>query len=166
MKTNSLNNMNKTGFKVPKDYFENFEDMLLSELKLKETSKNTGFKVPEDYFKSLDSHITEAVKKDNKPKVIKLFTWKKASYATAIAASLILMFNVFYTQKNTLTLDNIETVSIENYLLNEDFQTTDMASLLTNEDLDDFDSIELNFQEESLEDYVFENSEIEDIISN
>ncbi len=166
MKTNSLNNINKTGFKVPKDYFENFEDMLLSEINLKESSKNTGFKVPEDYFKSLDSHITEAIKKDNKPKVIKLFPWKKTAYATAVAASLILMLNVFYKQKDTITLDNIETASIENYLLNTDFQTTDMASLLTNEDLDDFDSIELNFQEESLEDYVFENSEIEDIISN
>jgi hypothetical protein len=62
MTKNSLKNM-ETGFKVPKDYFENFEDRLLSELKLKETASPSGFKLPEDYFDSLDNKILDAVKK-------------------------------------------------------------------------------------------------------
>ena len=76
------------------------------------------------------------------------------------------MFNVIYTQKNTLTIDSIETTSLENYVLNEDIETTDMASLLTNSDLTDFNSMNVNINSESLEDYVLENLEIDDLISN
>lgn len=166
MKKHNLNNINKPGFKVPKDYFKNFEDMLLSDLKLKETSSKTGFNLPENYFESLDDKIINTVKKEKETKVIKLFSLRKTAYVSAIAASLILMFNIAYNKNDTLTIDNIETASIENYILNEDIETADIALLFSNHELNSFDSIELNFNSESLENYVIENIEIDDLISN
>ena len=96
MKKNNLKNINKTGFKVPQDYFENFEDILLSELKLKGASAHSGFKVPKGYFENLDGQIINAIEKDKDHKVIPLFAWKKVAYAAAVAASLVLMFNVVF----------------------------------------------------------------------
>ncbi|WP_445956429.1 hypothetical protein [Yeosuana sp.] len=166
MKKTRIEDIKETGFRVPDNYFKDFEDTLLSELKLKETVGKSGFKVPADYFESLDESIYSSISEKKQVKVINLFSWKKAIYTTSIAASLILMFTVLYNKKDSLTLDSIETASIENYILNEDIESTDMSSLLTNEDLADFDNVEINFNSESLENYVFDNVEIDDIISN
>lgn len=166
MKKIQIKDIKDTGFRVPDNYLKDFEYTLLSKLKLKETVGKSGFKVPADYFESLDESIYSAITEKKQTKAINLFSWKKVVYTTAIAASLILMFTVFYNKKESLTLDNIETASIENYVLNEDIETTDMASLLTNVDLSDFNAMDINFNPESLENYVLENLEIDDIISN
>lgn len=157
---------NKTGFKVPKDYFKNFEDDLFSELKLKSISPNSGFKVPENYFKSFDDKILKTLKKDNKTNVITLFPWKKIIYATAIAASLIIMFNISLNKAENLNINNIETASIENYILNEGLEPNDIASLFIDEDLSDMVSIKNNLNSETLENYVLDNLDIDDLISN
>ena len=126
MKKIRIEDIKETGFRVPENYFNDFEDTLLSELKLKETVGKSGFKVPTDYFESLDESVFNAVTEKKQTKVINLFSWKKAVYTTAIAASLILMFTVFYNKKDSLTLDTIETASIENYILNEDIDIKDI----------------------------------------
>ena len=97
MNTNKLHNIKNTGFKVPKDYFGSLEDAILTDLKLKEMAPETGYKVPENYFESLEHKITNAIVPEKEVKVIKLFTWRKAAYVSAVAASLILMFNILIT---------------------------------------------------------------------
>ena len=166
MKKTRIEDIKETGFRTPENYFEDFESSLLGELKLKEKVNSTGFNVPEGYFESIEESILSTVKEKNQAKVIKLISWKKIALATTIAASLILMFNVIYNKKESITLDSIETASIENYILNEDIETTEMASLFSNIDLSDFSTIDVNFNSESLEDYVYDNLEIEDVISN
>ncbi len=164
MSTNKLHNIKETGFKVPKDYFESFEDNFLNELKLKEITTDSGFKVPDNYFDSLEDKITSAVNQEKEIKVVKLVTWRKAAYAAAIAASLVLMFNIYFNQKTPVTIDTIETASIENYILNEELETTEIASLFNEEDLSDVQLIHDGFSSESIENYIFDNVEIEDII--
>ncbi len=164
MSTNKLHNIKETGFKVPKDYFESFEDNFLNELKLKEITTDSGFKVPDNYFDSLEDKITSAVNQEKEIKVIKLVTWRKAAYAAAIAASLVLMFNIYFNQKTPVTIDTIETASIENYILNEELETTEIASLFNEEDLSDVQLIHDGFSSECIENYIFDNVEIEDII--
>lgn len=164
MSTNKLHNIKETGFKVPKDYFESFEDAFLNEIKLKEITTDSGFKVPDNYFDSLEDKITSAVNQEKEIKVIKLVTWRRAAYAAAIAASLVLMFNIYFNQKSPVTIDTIETASIENYILNEELETTEIASLFIEDDLSDVQLIHDGFSSESIENYIFDNVEIEDII--
>ena len=165
MKKNSLKNI-ETGFKVPKDYFENFEDGLLSELKLKETAFHSGFKLPADYFESLDNKILDAVKNDHKTKVINLFSIRKIAYAAAVAASLILIYNISFNKNESLNINNIETASIENYILTEGLETSDIASLFSDEDLSEITSVKNTISSESLENYVLENLDIDELITN
>ncbi|MFH4964122.1 hypothetical protein V8G69_03890 [Gaetbulibacter sp. M235] len=166
MKKNSLKNINKTGFKVPENYFENFEYAFLSELKLKETSANSGFKVPENYFETLDDKILNTIKDQKEVKVLKLFSWKKITYAAPIAASVIIMLGVMFNKNSTLSIDKIETASIENYILTEELEPNEMASLFSNEDLSEINFTNNNLNPETLENYVLDNLEIEEIITN
>ena len=164
MNTNKLHNIKDTGFKVPKDYFGSLEDVILTDLKLKEKAPESGYKVPDNYFDALENKITNAIVLEKEVKVIKLFTWRKAAYVSAVAASLILMFNVFFNNTNNVTIENIETASIENYILNEELETSEIASLFTDEDLSDVQLINDGYSSETLENYIFDNLEIEDII--
>jgi len=166
MKRNSLKNINKTGFKVPENYFEDFQEALLSELKLKELCANSVFKVPENYFETLDDKILKAVKDQKETKVIKLFSWKKIAYTTPIAASVIIMLGILFNKNSSLSIDKIETASIENYILTEELESNEMASLFSNEDLSDISFTNNNLNPETLEDFVLDNLEIEEIITN
>jgi hypothetical protein len=166
MKKRLIENIKKTGFKIPETYFKDFEDTLLSELNLKEQVADTGFTVPEDYFESLDESIYSRASKNKQGKVIDLFSLKRTAYAVAVAASLVLMFSVFFNKKESVTLDNIETASIENYILNEDLETADIASLLTNVDASNLNDMDVNLNSDSLEDYLLENLDVDDLISN
>jgi len=165
MKKNSLNNI-ENGFKVPKGYFDEFEDRLLSELQLKETASHSGFKLPEDYFKSLDDKILDAVKNDHKTKVINLFSFRKIAYAAAVAASLILIYTVSFNKNENLNINHIETASIENYILTEGLETSDIASLFSDDDLSEITSVKNNLSSESLENYVLENLDIDQLMTN
>lgn len=165
MKTNKLHTIKNTGFKVPNDYFKSVEDTILNDLKLKEIAPTSGYKLPTNYFDSLEDKIINASKLEKEVKVIKLFTWRKVAYATAVAASLILMFNIFFNNTERITINSIETASIENYIINEGLETNDIASLFTNEDLSSVHLINDGFSSEKLENYIFNNLEIEDIIS-
>ena len=164
MNTNKLHNIKDTGFKVPKDYFGSLEDVILTDLKLKEKAPDSGYKVPDNYFDALENKITNALLPEKEVKVIKLFTWRKAAYVSSVAASLILMFNIFFNNTNKVTIENIETASIENYILNEDLESSEIASLFTDEDLSDVQLINDGYSSETLENYIFDNLEIEDII--
>jgi len=166
MKRNSLKNINKTGFKVPENYFEDFQEALLSELKLKESCANSGFKVPENYFETLDNKILKAVKDQKETKVIKLFNWKKIAYATPIAATVIIMLGILFNKNSSLSIDKIETASIENYILTEELEPNEMASLFSNEDLSEINFTNNNLNPETLEDFVLDNLDIEEIITN
>ena len=166
MKNNNLHNIKTLGFKTPKDYFKSFDEQLLSKLKLEEElklEKTTGFYVPEDYFKTVDDVILKAVEAEKETKVIQLFTWKKVAYASAVAASLILMFNIFNTSDD-LTFDALETATIENYLVDEHYTNYELASLLTDEDLNSENFTNTEISESLLEDYLLDNAAIEDFI--
>ncbi|GGK19891.1 hypothetical protein GCM10007962_12540 [Yeosuana aromativorans] len=166
MKKRRIEHIEKTGFKVPETYFKDFEDTLLSELNLKDKVSATGFQVPEDYFESLDESIYSRASKNKQGKVIDLVSFKRTAYTVAVAASLVLMFSVFFNKKEPLTLDSIETASIENYILNEDLETTDIASLFSNVDASNLNDMDVNLNSDSLEDYLLENLDVDDLISN
>jgi len=165
MKKNKLNTITGSGFKTPKDYFKSLEDNLLQEIKVKEASNKTEFKVPKDYFETLDDKILNTINEKRETKVINLFSWKKTAYIATIAASLIILLNITFSNKNKLTIDNIETASIENYLLSEELETIDIASLFTDEEFSQITFTETIIPSENLDNYIIENIAIEDLIT-
>lgn len=165
MKTNKLHTIKKTGFKIPEDYLASLEHTILSEIKLQESIPNSGFKVPNNYFDSLDNKLMNAILQQEDTKVIKLFTWRKVVYAVAVAASLFLTINLFFNKPTPVSLADLETASLENYFINEDLEMAEFTSLFTKEDLQNVQLITDGYSSEHLEKFLFENLEIEDIIT-
>lgn len=90
-------NTNTTGFKVPPNYFENVEGVVIGKKNLT-TVKNAGFKVPDNYFANVETEVFAKVK--NK-KVIPLIrrSYVKNTFL-AIAASILLFFSISKINNN------------------------------------------------------------------
>ena len=164
MKNKKLHSIKSTGFKTPDNYFESFDAKLKERLAEKELIKEidaSGFKVPDNYFNTLDDNILSQLEED-KP-VIALKSRRTFYYIAGIAASLVLMFNVFFTSE-TISINDIETASIEDYLEDGDFTSYDLAALLTEDELNENNFIENQIPESTIEDYLLDNVTIEDLI--
>ncbi len=169
MKNENLHNIKSTGYKTPDHYFESLEDAIFSKLAEESISSrvhSSGFKVPESYFESLDAKILNAVDENHKIQVISLLSWKKVAYISGIAASLILAFNLFFMNSNQLAIEDLETASIENYLMNEDLNAYDIAPYLGANELNSEDFVENTLNASELEDYLLENSNVEYLITD
>ncbi|OUS01939.1 hypothetical protein A9Q86_04620 [Flavobacteriales bacterium 33_180_T64] len=162
MTQKKLDTIKTSGFKTPKDYFSQVEEQILNEVSLIDKANHSGFEVPGSYFESLESKILDKVNPKNDTPVISLFSWKKLVYTSAIAASLILMFTIFTPSE--ITFEDIETASIEYYIEQEGFSNYDLASLLTEEELSTVNFIDNEILEETIEDYLLDNVDIEELI--
>ncbi|WP_400079683.1 hypothetical protein [Winogradskyella sp. R77965] len=165
MKKDKLYNIKSTGFKTPDNYFESFDDKLFERLPQKDSVdsvKTTGYKTPKDYFDTVEANVFSKLSDDEKP-VIKLSTRKTFYYVAGVAASLLLLFAVFI---NSDTTEELSVEMVENYLGNEDLNSYELAELLSDSDLleDDFIITKTTYQEDNLESYLLENSDIESIL--
>ena len=168
MKKSHLHHIKDAGFKTPEAYFDNFEERLFEKMTVQQemaSLKESGHKVPEHYFEDFDRKLQDRIKTDASPKVRRLIPWKNAVIVSAVAAALLLMFGIYIKSDNPISLNQIETVSIENYLSNEDLNIYDLASFLNEEDLDMDDFVSNTFSDESLENYLLNNASIEDLIN-
>ncbi|MGY0392771.1 hypothetical protein ACW5R3_09480 [Bizionia sp. KMM 8389] len=165
MNSNELKNIKQSGFKTPDNYFQNFEDNLLSEIAIQEQCDSAGFKVPDNYFENFNVSTKNLTPQENSSsKVIPLFAKKSWLYAASIAAIAILVFTLpdFNQPVNFSTLDND---SIENYILANDYEATEFNNLIT--DPAAFENTIYNeaLSDTSLENYMYNNSELEDLHS-
>jgi len=166
MKEEKLHNVNSTGFKVPKDYFESFDEKLIQRLdqeKSIEGISSPGFIVPEDYFTSLETEILNKVASERKTKVVRLFPKKQLYFVSGIAASLLLMLTVYNYSSAS---DELSVEMVENYFVESSLDSYELAELLSDADIleDNFTIAEIQNTEENLEDYLLENADIEAII--
>ncbi len=167
MKNKNLHNIKSTGFKIPENYFEKIEDdifLRLAEEKLSANIGSGGFMVPKDYFETLDAKILMGIQEKERSKVIALFDWKKIAYLSGMAASLILAFSLLFTNSNNLGFDDLETASIENYLLNENFNAYEIVPLLGVTELNSYDFMDKSMNASDIEDYLLQNSDVEQLI--
>ena len=161
------NNINKPGFNTPEGYFENFEDALIARMtseKLKQSAAGHGHRIPEGYFDSLEDRVIEKLE-PTQPKVISLFNRKQLYYVSGIAAAIIILIAVFVNRGESVDGSlNYETV--ENYIIAQDLSSYEIASLLTEEEIDEIelDIISDDMTEDTLEDYLLNNIELEEII--
>lgn len=154
------NKKHSSGFNIPKDYFEDFEDRLFSKLSEDKLPKETGFNVPDGYFEQLEERLESKINEsEKKTKIIPLFTKRTLYYAAAIAACAVLVFSLV---NNTISINNLETIeisSIESYI-DEGYlgiDSYDLSSLLMEDDLLTITPESNLFSEETLEEYLLEN---------
>jgi hypothetical protein len=111
----------RSGFNVPKDYFESLEERILHNFDESSLSnvdtKNSGFKVPEGYFDGLEEKIF-ANQSNNKPKLISLVKKEYLFYAAAVAAIFVMMLgDVFKTESvQSFGWDDVEVSALESYI--------------------------------------------------
>lgn len=163
----SLEDVEDTGYATPDSYFESVEDRVMSKLTDGmglDTIKDTGFKTPDNYFESIENKVLGNLNEDKVTKVVPLFSRRNVLYISGVAAAIVIMFVIFLNRPTGL--DSLDIEVVETYLELQDLNTYDIASALTEEDLsqDDFGIINDSFSEESLEDYLLDNANLEDII--
>ncbi|SDR95065.1 hypothetical protein [Winogradskyella sediminis] len=165
MKNSNLHNVITSGFKTPDNYFESFEADLLERLNEKEVikaSEVSGFTVPDDYFKTVENTVLEKLNTTTEKPVITLKPKSTFYYFSGIAASIVLLFSLVFNNDN-ITIDNLETELIENYLYHQDYSADDLATLLKTDDISVTDFIDIDISDETLDHY-FENVDTEDLI--
>lgn len=166
MKKNKLHNIKKIGFKTPENYFESFEDKLFERICESESIggiQSTGFKVPKGYFNSVEDTVMHKLN-EGETRVVKLSSRKKLYYIAGIAASLVLLIAIFIGKGGSTEELSVEMV--ETYFENSDLDSYELAQLLADADIleEDFILIETEYNEENLESYLLENTDIESIL--
>lgn len=167
MKKSQLHNIKETGFKTPDAYFDTFNQRLIEKLAVQKdmaSITSSGYKVPENYFENFDAKLQARLKINEKSKVIPFMSWRNIAYISGVAAVLILMLTVFLQSDDPLSIHQVETAYIEDYLNGENLNIDDFASLLTDDDLIFENFVTNSLSEESLENYLLNNASIEDLI--
>lgn len=157
------------GFKTPDHYFGSLDAAIFSRMEEANLSSKidcSGFKVPDGYFENLDGKIFGSIEKEETSKIASLFSWKKAAYLTGIAASVILIFNILSNTSDELTFEDLETASIESYLMNEDLNAYDIAPYLGSNEINPDDFVKTTIKTSDIEDYLLQNSDVESLITD
>ncbi len=162
-----IKDISETGFKTPDNYFENFEEGVFARLKaekLKSLADKPGFEVPDGYFEDLDKQIETRIKGDSTA-VISLLNRKNIYYVSGVAAAIVILLAVFLNRSSN-EVQELDYRVVETYIINHDISTYEIASLLTEDELDqvDLNILGEEINEETLEDYLLENINLENII--
>ncbi|MEH6705086.1 MAG: hypothetical protein V7691_09840 [Galbibacter orientalis] len=150
--------MKKSGFKVPENYFSEFENHLSDSITSKTMlPKESGFKVPESYFDTIETSIVSKVLPKKKTKVIKMSWFYNAAGIAAIFVIGFFINNTLSKQNNTeinrIAVSEIDAYIDEGYFSLNTFEITeafndvslseiDMSSALNEDDI--FDYLEEN----------------------
>lgn len=160
----------KTGFSVPKGYFEDVDNEVFCKLFEEQKTERKSFETPKDYFLNIEDEILAKISSEEKThhkKEIKVISLKKL--IPFVAAASILLFTSVYFLKNSVnsnSLDVITVAEIEDWYENE-YSTTDINELTMIFDETDFSDLEvssISFEEQDLQDY-FNSVETNDLIN-
>ena len=162
-----LKHIKQSGFKAPYDYFNNLEDAVFHKLNVKsklDSIDNAGFEVPKDYFSTVEENVLHAIKNDKKEvKVVSLFSRRNLLYFSGVAAAIVLMISVFKPDSE-LSFDSLDTELVESYISLHNINASDLATLWNEATFNDVAYDEYEFLDETVIDYILENSSIEDLI--
>lgn len=143
MKKRNLSYQEKSGFKVPQDYFENLEETLMRKISPENTTVESykgspGFVVPEDYFQQMEVQVLQKIEKDQEQgKVISIVARKTLYYAAAVAAVVVILLstNLFNSTVPEYTIDSVEMSALEDYIDKGymDFTFDEISAYITEE---------------------------------
>lgn len=164
MKNKNLQHIKSAGFKTPANYFESFDENVFNKLNSKNqlnSIKETGFKVPDNYFESFNETSLNSNFRGKESKVISLFSKRNFIYASSIAAAIVVLFFNLSIFEISPSFDNLETETVENYIIDENISSYEIAALLTDAEIEEDIIIEHSFSEDNIEAYLLENADIE-----
>ena len=157
-------------FKVPTNYFDEFENHLFKKINEEVLPKNIGFKTPTGYFNKLDIKIKRKNNSKSKEgKLIPIVSKKTFMYAASIAAIVILVFSVLKNSTPVYTLEEIEISNIENFINEGNIQLKqyEISILFTDEILNNITSNQSRLSGNQLENYLLENiNDLNDLLPN
>lgn len=166
MKKENLNTIKSSGFETPKNYFESFENQFLERLNEEEhlkISKNNGFSVPKEYFNSIESNVLEKLNDKPEKPIIILKSRTTFYYIAGIAASFVLLISLMFNNDKNISINTLDTASIESYLYQEDYSNDDLASLFESEEISETNFIDVTISDDTINQYL-ESTYIEDLI--
>lgn len=163
-----------TGFKVPENYFEDFETRFMGQLSSSEedllsTGTSSPFKVPDHYFEEFESRLTDRLPLETKePKVIPLFNRKHLSYIAGVAAVLaIILSSVVLNRPQTFGYSDLDVIAVENYLLESfEFSSPEETHLLQEGDFSFATSPGKDLDREAVLEYLNDNMEDPTLLLN
>lgn len=139
MKKNKLASHFKPGFKVPKNYFEDFEAKMTRAISQEQTFGEQyigkpGFAVPKNYFKTLENQVLAKVERSEpRGMIISLFRKNKFYAAAGVAAIFIGIISTLLLKPNSLnSWDSVELSALEEYIDQEsiDFNLNEITSFI------------------------------------
>ncbi|WP_298534739.1 hypothetical protein [uncultured Algibacter sp.] len=166
MKKSNLNKIKSTGFKLPDDYLDSFEEQVLGKIHDKpklDAIETSGFKKPENYFDSLEERIAQKLSNQKETKVITLNAKRTLVYLSGIAAAILVLFNLAIFDSKP-SFDDLETETVENYLLDESITSYEIAGLLSDEQIEEVIILDHNLSEDHIETYLLDNADIETLM--
>lgn len=124
----------------------------------------SGFTTPEGYFDSFSDKVLEKLPSSS-DKEVKVFSlsksrkpWYYAAAAVIVLALSIPIYNIFATSTH-----EIDSVSLENYLVYHPVSDDVIVDLLDQEDIDKM-ALELNVDDAAIEEFLKSNSNLEEYI--
>ncbi|WP_298503135.1 hypothetical protein [uncultured Maribacter sp.] len=154
-----------SGFKLPENYLENFNNSLLDKIASQEEMEKDklptkeGFNVPNDYFNNLHKNIVEKLN-ETPIKVISIKSYKKYYYfAIATAAILLLLIGINLNKTETYNMSDLANADIDAYLeyADLDLSAYEIAEVMPIDNLDIIDVLEVGIKEENILDYLDSN---------
>lgn len=164
-----------SGFKVPENYFQDFEARLMAKLPAAEENsilpeKSFPFKVPDGYFQQLEPQLNEKLGIEVKEtRIIPLFKRKKVlSYVAGVAAVLAVIFSsVLFNRTQSFEYNDLDILAVENYLLESfDYSSPEETHLLKEGDFSFATSPNASVDREALLEYLNENMEDPSLLLN
>jgi len=157
-------------FKLPEDYFANFNARLQERMKaeaedevLSFLPKSDGFKAPDGYFDQLTEQLKQRLA-PRETKIINLRTYRKVGYSVAaVAAIFILVFVLRPTSETPIEFSDLANAEIASYFEDTqwDVTTAQLAEVIPVEEVELADLVETDLESENILEYLDEN--IEDI---
>ncbi|GAB2772954.1 hypothetical protein [Salinimicrobium soli] len=172
MKEKQLPYHQKTGFKVPENYFQDFEARMMQKVTAENTETkltNNPFKVPENYFEEFESRLMNKVQEEPRQvKVVSLFSRKHLSFVSGIAAVLaILFYTTVLNSPSDSGYEDIDMVALENYLLETlELENPEETPMINGREFSFASSANSNLDNEAVLQYLQENIDEPSILLN
>ncbi|WP_274475717.1 hypothetical protein [Mangrovimonas aestuarii] len=160
MKKNLPYNENNHGFMLPDNYFENLDEKLFLEAKLKSSVTDSGLKVPNNYFENFEARLFSKIEAKKEQKVVPLFS-KKIWYSAAAVAAIFLLFFGLKPFSKSATFGSINESALENYVFQIDWDDSQLNTLIK----DDFEAVVLQqtLSDNSIENYILDNLDVDEL---
>ncbi len=140
MKENNKYISNKDGFKTPEKYFNSVEDSVFERLSNENLLKINDLEIPENYFDSIEDNVFKKLNLDSK-KETKIILIKRILISISVAASLLFLFSLIFSDNAKINPNKIAIIDIENWL-DDNLENIDTYTLTENISLNEINTLQ------------------------